>query len=578
MNVERTGRSGSGVAHAQAHAHEHMDEHAHAHVHAGGFFATRALGRGPRATPACFATSRLARACFAAASLLTGSLLLGACGEDFTPETSGGGASGTGGTGGTAGSGGTGAQGGGGAGGGTPAACVPSELGSGEAPADGCGVFVSSSVGDDGNAGTKDAPFATLGAAIDSGATVIYACTDGFSEAVTLAAGTTLFGGLDCTNGWAYVGAETRSPLTAPADAIPLTLASGSATTRVEDMAVTAASAAAAGGSSIAFFANGATAELVRSSFTAGDGAPGESAQALPPDGALDGTNGENGNPALGAGSCAAQATNPGGAGGPKTCGGTVVDGGAGGLGSYQTSGGNGDEGQPTTVDTTGDGGTGQPAVGQCEAGHQGALGDPGTSGTGASGIGTIDALGYHGADGTVGGIGVPGQGGGGGGGGRCNAGVTGPSGGGGGSGGCGGAGGDRGRAAGSSIALLSFDSALSLTTCTVTTAAGAAGGDGAAGQDGGYGGQIGLSGGNGACNGAQGGNGGPGGPGGGGHGGHSVGIAFDGGAAPVTTDTTFSLGTVGPGGLGGTSPALDGEAGQSCQSLDFGSGDCTQG
>ena len=46
--------------------------------------------------------------------------------------------------------------------------------------------------------------------------------------------------------------------------------------------------------------------------------------------------------------------------------------------GRYQTSGGNGDEGQPTTVETTGDGGTGQPAVGQCEAGHQGALGDPG--------------------------------------------------------------------------------------------------------------------------------------------------------------------------------------------------------
>ena len=131
-------------------------------------------------------------------------------------------------------------------------------------------------MGDDGHPGTKDEPFATLGAAIDSGATVIYACTDGFSEAVTLPAGTSLYGGLDCTNGWTYVGAETRSPLTAPADAIPLTLAPGSGTSHVEDMAVTAVSASVEGGSSIALFANGATAQLARSAFTAGDGAEGE--------------------------------------------------------------------------------------------------------------------------------------------------------------------------------------------------------------------------------------------------------------------------------------------------------------
>jgi len=51
MNVERTGRSGSGVAHAQAHAHVHVHVHEHAHEHgdehrrAGDVVVARALGR-----------------------------------------------------------------------------------------------------------------------------------------------------------------------------------------------------------------------------------------------------------------------------------------------------------------------------------------------------------------------------------------------------------------------------------------------------------------------------------------------------------------------------------------------------
>jgi hypothetical protein len=101
-----------------------------------------------------------------------------------------------GGGGGTASTTSTGAHGGGGTGGeagnggGLPTACVPSELGAGEAPADACGVFVSSTRGDDGTGtGTKAAPYATLGKALEAGAGVIYACTDGFDEAVTLPAG-----------------------------------------------------------------------------------------------------------------------------------------------------------------------------------------------------------------------------------------------------------------------------------------------------------------------------------------------------------------------------------------------------
>ena len=517
--------------------------------------------------------TRLASLGFIAAAVGTGGFAVFAPGcSSLTHKCDEGGCDNTTSAGGSGGSGGT--------GGGTPAECIPSSLGSGESPADTCGAFVSSSMGhDDSGTGSKAAPYATIGRALQASASVIYACTDGFSEAVTLPPGTSLYGGLDCAHNWTYVGALTNTPLTAAADAVPLTLAAGSGTTHVEDMDVTAAPAVAVGGSSIAVIASGATAEIVGSSITAGGGAAGESAEPLGPDAGLDGTNGENGT-SLPAGLCNAQ-THTGGAGGQKTCDGTDVSGGNGGL-AVTSPGGSGQEGLQSTPGSSGDGGLGAPLNGGgCGTGQQGANGTAGTSGSGATGIGTIDALGYHGADGTPGGTGVHGQGGGGGGASACTSGNTGPSGGGGSSGGCGGTGGGAGRAAGSSIAVFSFDSSLTLTGCGITTAAGGAGGDGVVGQDGGYAGlNAGQPGGNGSCAGAQGGNGGPGGPGGGGHGGHSVGIAFDGGTAPVTTDSTFSIGALGPGGAGGDTPALDGDAGQSCQSLDFaqGAAGCTNG
>ena len=481
---------------------------------------------------------------------------------------------------GASGTGGSGAQGGGGTGGGIPAGCIPSELAPSEAPADDCGVFVSSSQGNDTNGtGSKATPYATIGHAVQAGAHVIYACTDGFNEAVTLPAGTRLYGGLDCTHAWHYVGAQTNTPLTAPADSVPLTLAAGSGTTHVEDMDVTAAPAVAVGGSSIAVIANGVTAEIVGSGITAGDGKAGQSSQSQGPDAGLDGNDGAAGSWQAQGVCNQAAAQYDGGAGGPKTCAdSTVVSGGNGGNGTNGTTGDVGQEGQPPTADTTGDGGPGQPSgAGSCGQGQQGANGTVGPSGLGATAIGTLDGTGYHGADGTAGQTGVHGQGGGGGGGGhecQANSNFAGPSGGGGGSGGCGGAGGGAGKAGGSSIALVSVSASVTLTACTVTTAAGGSGGDGVPGQAGGIGAfNTADPGGAGACAGGMGGSGGPGGPGGGGHGGHSVGIAFDGGTAPVTTDTTFSVGAFGPGGAGGTTPDLDGDAGLPCQTLDFAQG-----
>ena len=86
---------------------------------------------------------------------------------------------------------------------GPPPSCIPSE--NAGAVADTCGVFVSPS-GDDSNAGTKNKPLKTIGAAVAKGG-AIYACAGAapYTEAVTVDEAVTLYGALDCTT-WAYDG------------------------------------------------------------------------------------------------------------------------------------------------------------------------------------------------------------------------------------------------------------------------------------------------------------------------------------------------------------------------------------
>ncbi len=182
----------------------------------------------------------------------------------------------------------TGGSGAGGSAGGTPAGCVPSE--NAGAVADACGVFVSSGRGDDTGAGTKGAPLATLGAALaraeESGARRVYACAESFGEAVEVPAGMAIYGGLDCANGWVWIGETTKTVVEAGPDAIALRLSSGEGTTRIEDVAARAADATVAGGSSIAVLVDGANAELVRCELTAGSGAEGaKGAPGAEPDG-----------------------------------------------------------------------------------------------------------------------------------------------------------------------------------------------------------------------------------------------------------------------------------------------------
>jgi hypothetical protein len=463
--------------------------------------------------------------------------------------------------------------------GGPPAGCDPSKT---VGPvADTCGVFVSPT-GDDGNAGTKAKPLKTLTAAMVTGST-IYACAGAtpFSEAVTVSKAVTLFGALDCGT-WAYA-AQTKTQLTAPANAVPLTLSSLASGTQVDDFAIKAADATTAGGSSIAVLDNGADLDLTRCDLTAGKGANGAP-------GAMPSGSGQKGAdaPAPNAldGCTTMQAAVVGGAPGQSMCGTTDTSGGSGGNGQNQAGGAPGIDAlpqpQPNAIQgSDGKGGKQQDAM-ACKGGDDGAAGLPGAMpGTGATGIGDITSAGYQPPTATPGqSAGSPGYGGGGGGGAKkCANGFAGPAGGGGGAGGCGGQSGGAGHSAGSSFALVALSATVTLNTVTLTSVDGGAGGVGGDGQPGGQGGNGGLpgsSGGDGsvgACPGGRGGQGGRGSSGGGGLGGHSAGIAFK-GTAPTQTAVTVHHGKGGAGGIGGdmdsTSPGIVGGEGLACSSLNF--------
>jgi hypothetical protein len=460
----------------------------------------------------------------------------------------------------------------------TPAECIPSATNNDID--DGCGAFVSPDGSDaDGTAGTKDAPFLTLAHAISAATTGrVYACANAskpFDEAVSPTVNVTMYGGLDCANGWFYDGTK-KSGWTAPADTVPLAV---TATAKVEiyDFAITARDAEAAGGSSIAVLAAGTTPDLhlEKCNLVAGNGKDG-----VNPDKPA-GSGAPGGSAKDGADGCIDMTSKIGGDPGTNTCDAISRDGGVGGNGTT-SNGGQGTDGQPQpgTPPNDGVGGKAQDAQ-SCNTGNQGGDGKPGEPGLGASGVGAISSNGYIGAAGDPGkSSGDPGQGGGGGGGAKkCQTmGYAGPGGGGGGAGGCGGLPGTGAGPGGASIGLLSAGATVSLVDVRVTAATGGNGGTGGDGQSGGLGGSAGNAGKNAgdfdakACNGGGGGKGGDGGPGGGGQGGPSVGIAFT-GTAPTQTKVTISPGTPGEGGPGGNmtmESSAKGAPGLACKTLDF--------
>ena len=430
--------------------------------------------------------------------------------------------------------------------GGTTAGCIPSE--NVDPVVDACGVFVSISLGDDANAGSKAKPFKTLGAALAKAKTErVYACGESFVEAISIVEHATLYGALDCTKGWAYDAAK-KTRLTADPDAIPLSISTATTSAEVSDFAVTAVDAMLDGGSSIAVLVAQAAASFTRCDVTAGNGKAGLAGAAYQTS-AQAGVVGKAGKDA-----CAADMSF-GGTAVTSMCGNPDSISGAGGIGS-PAAGGAGSPGLPASASN---GGAGEGA-GACTPGTLGDVGGSGKPGVGPSGLGTLSTSGYTGIGGTDGAPGSPGQGGGGGGGAKgelsaivCAAGSGGGASGG--SGGCGGKGGKGGAAGGASIALVSVDATLSFASVTLKVGNGGKGGDGGPGQGGGMGGN-GVAGGaskgslKAGCAGGPGGSGGVGGKGSGGTGGHTIGIAYT-GKAPPKSGVMSTKGTAGAGGTG---------------------------
>ena len=295
-----------------------------------------------------------------------------------------------------------------------------------------------------------------------------------------------------------------------------------------------------------------------------GDGAPGADAR-YP--GALDGARGGDGRP----GSVDGEIDpGTGGSGGRNpSC--PEANGGSGGSGGHNYSGFRGIDGRPSAGGVAGGKGAdanGCTARDGTSAVAKAAPGGAGAAGAGAGDLGEWDeaAFRYVPPAAQPGTPGQPGQGGGGGGGGSgqsgtfCNDGAGG-GGGGGGAGGCGGLGGAGGGSGGPSVALLVLKATVVVDGAKLATERGGAGGQGGAGEAGGEGGAAGAGATQGApeigrgAKGEAGAAGGSGGRGGSGSGGPSVGLWVLSGNVQ-TASVQFE---VGPGGSAGGAAGLPG-------------------
>jgi hypothetical protein len=445
------------------------------------------------------------------------------------------------------------------------------------------GVFVSPD-GNDGNAGSRRAPFATFMRAITEAHAThkrVYACGGGYRGNIVIDSsldGTSIFGSLDC-NTWAYV--PTAKPEIRAAN-IPIIIDGCSTGAHLEDVKVIADNAVAHGESSIAmlvYFSNAVT--MVRSELVAGTGASGgdgpQNASFLS---GTDGSDGERACPCVDPAACSfcdplvdptCWAT------GINSCGGIEVSGGIAGPSTWPTAG--------LPLEMSG-GAPGVSAGMSCYLGQsycsEGQAGEDGIDYPPVRSDGEPELLrtGWHGVRGQDGFQGGPGQGAGAGGNGtnetyqsrcyprdpeRCeDASYAGrSSGGGGGSGGCGGPGGSGGEPGGASVALISISSHVSIRASkldAVTAGDAGRGGAGAPGEPGGHGGLGGAGvpsypfetrG----CRGGTGGHGGKGGAGAGGAGGPSAAIAYLGTIPTLDPSSQLGRGAAGRG-------ALDGDGG----------------
>ena len=470
--------------------------------------------------------------------------------------------------------------GGGGDGGGGGPVC-PEDPAEGPVPEE-CGIWVSASLGNDGNAGTQAEPVASLMRAIElanDGPERVYACGETWSETLVVPFGVSLYGGFDCEANWAYLGEPKRMMVTSPGP-IAITWVADEPEGKpsmLVDFYVEASDAVEPGASSIGVFVRDVRPlTILRGEVVAGngaDGADGEPGDVNPP--TKSGTPGTDGadacSAAVSAGgssmelNCPGSAPNPYGGKGGDAGSATAEDGQAGGQASDVPGG---------------EGGLGQQSAPTCTSGAPGAPGMAGSAGYGGDADGRLEETGYVGDRGVNGSFGIPGQGGGGGGAmlgsalvcGAANPG--GAAGGSGGTGGCGGWGGRGGQGGGGSLPLA-LRGDVDLQYILLRSRRGGNGGNGGPPQLGASGG-AGGKGGNGTgsippgCAGGAGGTGGKGGWGGGGAGGPSLGVVYAlGVGAPPLWEVDWDLSMIegGTGGIGDpTDPDSDGALGPAGQ------------
>ena len=423
---------------------------------------------------------------------------------------------------------------------------------------DATGLFVNASASTVGATGTKEAPFATIGAAVAAASSLkpnVFICAGTYPEQVMISKNVSLYGGFSCANAtWTY--ATTNLVKVAPtAQGYSLEVTSVSMST-FEDIEFDAQAGAAAGASSIAVFASASTALFRRVNIVAAPAGPApaggatalnySSAQPQASVGYPGSGNGGQGE--QGCAACLLVAT-------PLSKGGA-----SGGVAQAGT------DGSPSIPGGDNPGTGGSPTTSACGPGNRGADGLDAAGGAYVDASGSISVSGWVAAVGQAGQVAPVAQGGGGG------SGAPSTEMGGGGGGGCGGCGGGNGVGGvggGSSFAVLSFESSLTFDTCTLSAGSAGSGGPGADGQAGQLGGGSGSAANPGSgCPGGGGGNGSSGGGGSGGPGGLSAGVAYSGtapfpsGLAGSTVSVPQLSATGGAGGKGGMPAAAAGRTG----------------
>lgn len=466
-------------------------------------------------------------------------------------------------------------------------------------------IFVDATFGNNANAGTHDAPVATIARGLELAVTqnkhAVLVAAGTYTAGVNLVNGISIHGSYTSTT-WARVPLVGRVPNTIISAASPAMVGEDITTaTRITGVVVASADATVAGASSIAVRLVDASAVVIEDSDLragAGDDGAHGSTPIQPPTIGVDGVDGLDSQCFGGSPGCSPTIIETPVALTAAPCG--CGEGGRGatpgvvGASTFYPGG----EGRQIVggvcVSATGTAGgySANSPYGALTA-PSGSPGGPGAPGTGATIAAGFGESGYASIAAAAGGQGGPGGGGGGGAAGRrvvCNQTadlLAGKSGGHGGSGGCGGAGGTGGGSGGASVALYLWRSTPRLVRVILAAEQAGVGGDGAFGQGGASGGaggtafpglgeQCPMSGGISYLGGAggMGGTGGTGGRGGGGAGGISGAIVLgpDSGLAASSTPTFATpTATIASAGIGGN----NGEDGAVCNVYRVGDAAC---